>query len=167
VNILVKILSTSVSAGARIAKFLGLGNADVQTAAVAAPYGIDSNPVKDMVAIYSSTIQQGEPVIIGYINRNAIAEVGGLRMYSTNANGAEQVYIYLRASGKIELAGNTDNVVRYLALNNGIQQMGADINTNLAAIATAINAIVPGSYTPVPVVPNISAAKVNEVQTTS
>jgi hypothetical protein len=120
-----------------------------------------------MVAIYSSTIQQGEPVIIGYINRNSIAEVGGLRMYSTNANGAEQVYIYLRASGKIELAGNTDNVVRYLALNTGIQQMGTDINTNLAAIATAINAIVPGSYTPVPVVPNISAAKVDEVQTTS
>jgi len=166
VNILVKILSTTVSAGARIAKFLGLGNADVQTAAVAAPYGIDSNPVKDMVAIYSSTIQQGEPVIIGYINRNSIAEVGGLRMYSTNTDGQEQVYIYLRASGKIELAGNGDNVVRYIALDAGLQQSIVTLNTNYTTLVSLL-AGVGLVYTPTPVTLDISAAKVNEVETTS
>ncbi len=155
-----------MSAGARIAKFLGLGNADVQTAAVAAPYGIDSNPVKDMVAIYSSTIQQGEPVIIGYINRNSIAEVGGLRMYSTNADGQEQVYIYLRASGKIELAGTGDNVVRWTPLNTNLQQSINTLNTNYTTLVSLL-AGVGLVYAPTPVTLDISAAKVDEVQTTS
>ncbi len=137
----------------------------MQTAAVAAPYGIDSNPIKDMVAIYSSTIQQGEPVIIGYINRNSIAEVGGLRMYSTNAGGQEQVYIYLRASGKIELAGNTDNVVRWIPLNAAEQQMVGLVNQNFATLATLLGSL-GVTFVPTPVTIDISAAKVEEVQTT-
>lgn len=163
---LVKILSTSVKAGKRIAKFLRFGNADVQTSAVAAPYGVDSNPVKDMVAIYSPTTEQGQTVIIGYINKNAVAEVGALRLFSTNTQGDEQVYLYLRANGKIELAGNTDNVVRWTALNASLQQAISTINANYGTLVTLLGGV--GLvYSPTPVNLDISSAKVDEVQTTS
>jgi hypothetical protein len=76
-----KTISTAVSKiGTRLQKFLGMGRKDVQETEVCQPFGIDGNSVKDMVAIYSPTLVKGETVVIGYINKNAIAEVGGLRL---------------------------------------------------------------------------------------
>jgi len=75
--------------------------------------------------------------------------------------------IYFR-DGKITFKiGDTeggDFAVKHTQLNTGIQQMATDINAELVKIAAAINAIVPGSYTPTPIVPDISSSKVEKIE---
>ena len=49
----VKITSTSIDElSRRIIKFLRLGRSDVQDSIQVAPFGFDSCPVKDMIAVY-------------------------------------------------------------------------------------------------------------------
>src|SRR5690606_28196520 len=90
---------------------------DVQERIQVSPHGIDSNPVKDMVAIYGQTSSDGKAVIIGYMLKNQIAKPGELRMFSTNAQGSEQTFIYLTDNGQILMGGNVDNLVKFTGLN--------------------------------------------------
>jgi hypothetical protein len=162
----VKVISTAIdSYQRRVVKFLRMGKYDVQTAVEASPYGIDSNPIKDMEAIYAQTDGRGDQVIIGYINKNKVANAGELRIYSTDLSGVEKFYVYLKNNGTLEMGGVADNAVRYSPLNTAIQQQKTDINTELGKIASAINAIVPGSYTPALISINISGSKINEIKT--
>ena len=131
---LVKILSTAVDKlGRLLPKFERLGKDDIQTSLQATPFGIDSNPVKDMVAIYGATSEKGKTVIIGYINKNSVAEVGGNRLFSTDSGGAEKSVIYLRANGDIELNGDDDNLVRFKKLSDGFDTLKSDLNSLVTA----------------------------------
>jgi len=127
---LVKVLSTSIDDfSRRVVKFLRLGKSDVQTALEAAPYGVDSNPVADMVAVYAPTGEKGKTVIVGYINKLQLSAPGETRLYSTDANGELQTFLWLKADGTMELAGNTDNMVRYSELETAFNQLKSDFNT--------------------------------------
>lgn len=136
----VKILSSSINQGKRVLKFLRYGRQDVQTSVEVMPFGVDSNPVKDMVAIYSETAQNGKTVIIGYINKNQVAEIGGFRTYSTDADGNVTGYTYLRSNGDLELLGNTNFAVKYNELATSFNELQQQWNT-------FANAYVPGSPT--------------------
>lgn len=170
---LVKIYSTVIdSLKRRIPKFLRYGLRDVQTAQVVAPWGIDSHPIKNAIAAFSETSDKGSPIILGYINVSKKVEVGTedhaaigeLRLYSTNAAGEQKIYLWLKNDGTMELGGSTRNVVKYQELDAGLQQMATDINVELTKISVVLNGLVPGSYTPVPIVPEISSAKSNNVK---
>jgi len=149
----------------RVIKVFVKGRDDVRAAINASPHGIDSNPVKDMVAVYANGEVKGQQVILGYLNKEAIAEVGGSRIFSTNANGVEQIAIYLRANGTIEVGGDSDFMVRYSALETAFNELQDKFNT-------FANAYVPGSPTTVGMPPavlpstaNITLAKINEIKT--
>lgn len=124
----VKIISTSIKSAIRIVKFLRYGKSDVQEVQQALPYGLDSNPVKDMIALHAETGQVGKSAVIGYLNLNAVAEVGGTRMYSTDEDGAVQFAIYLRADGTAEVGGDTDFMVRYSELESAFNELKSDFN---------------------------------------
>jgi len=161
----VKIISTEIDElRRRLVKFLRFGKNDVQTAIEAAPYGVDSHPVKDMIALYAPTTQNGKSVIVGYLNKNQLAEVGELRLFSTNTQGDEQAYVWLRSSGDIELNGDTDNLIRYSKLSNRLNTLVSDINAELAEIAIGISAA-GGAYTPVPIAIDISDTKIDNLKT--
>jgi hypothetical protein len=120
---LVKIISNSVVNGKRILKFLKYGLSDVRTAPESAPWGIDCNAPKDAIAVYVKTEHNGDDVIIGYINRNQLAEIGGLRLYSENG------YIYLRQNGNLELLGNSNFAVKYNELETAFNDLKQQWNT--------------------------------------
>ena len=164
-NNIVKVISTSVTEGLRQIKFLLMGRSDVQEVPQVAPFGIDSNPIKDSIAVYSKTLQDGEAVIIGYIPKISLAELGELRLYSTDSNGAEKTYTLLKNDGNIEINGNTDNMVRHSNLSTSFINYSSNVGTELGKIAAAINAIAPGSYTPVVPSIDISTAKIDNVKT--
>lgn len=161
---LTKIISTAIDSGKRIVKILGFGKSDVQTSNEAVAFGIDGNPIKDMVAIQMDTSQRGKTVIVGYINKNQIAESGELRLYSLNDSGAEQAHVYLKKDGNLELNGNADNAVKFIPLDSGLQAEAVLINAELAKIAAVLNTLLPGSYVPTPVTVNITPAKVATVK---
>jgi hypothetical protein len=138
----------------------GRGTYDPRTATDVAPYGVDSCPEDDAQMIYADTEAQDQQITLGVVNEDAKATKGQTRLYC-----AGSAYVLLKTS-TIELAGTADNAVRYTALNTALQAEATGINANLTAISAAINAIVPGSYTPTPVTINITAAKINEIKTT-
>lgn len=162
---LVTIISTEIDKlQRRIAKFRRFGKNDIQTSFISAPAGIDSNPIQDLVAVYAETSEKGKTILVGFINKNAIAKQGELRIFSTNSSGIEQTYIYLTDDGNIELGGKLDNLVKYIALDAALQTEAGLINVELAKIAAVLNSIIPNSYTPVPIQVNTTAAKAQKLK---
>lgn len=130
----------------------------------AAPFGVDSNPIAGLKAIYSDTSLKGKGVIIGYLNESNLTDEGETRLYSMNSEGELQTYILLKADGVIELAGNSHNAVRYTPLNTAIQSFKTALQTELGLIASGI-AAGGGSYTPGLLSIDISASKIDEIKT--
>lgn len=161
---LVKIISSEKDKLKRlIVKHLGFGKNDVKTSISSAPYGVDSNPIKDMIAIYMETEEKGRTVLVGYINKNSIALPGELRLYATDSNGVEKSYVWLKNDGKVRLNGDADNLVRHAALNTALQAEVNKINIELAKIATGL-AGVGGVYTVAPITLDITGAKVDNLR---
>lgn len=163
---LVKVISDTFNTfKQRVVKVYGFGIDDVKTALETGPYGLDSNPIKGMIAIYSQTADKGERVIIGYINKNQKAQPGEFRTFATDASGGEIFYTWMKSNGTMELGGSIDNLIRYTALNTALQAEVVKINAELVKIAAGVNAIVPGSYVVTPVTLDISLSKINELKT--
>lgn len=154
----------------RVMKVLGMNGA--ATADHVTPFGDDSVPVQGMDAIYAETASDELPIIIGYINTNAMAAEGEKRLFSLtkvinidgSINYVESFYTWHKNDGTYEIGGNTDNAVRYSALNTALQNEITALNSELTKIQLAITSL-GGTYTRLPVSLNITAAKINEIKT--
>ena len=178
-NKIIKVISSQIdSKGRRLIKSLGWGADDVQETLNVTPFGDDSSPIKDMVAIYSETSDIGNPVVIGYVNKNQIADVGEKRIFSTDANGVEQISLHLKNDGTAEFGGNSDFMVRYSDLETAFNQLKSDLNALTTAYnshihittATVLATPTPGIIAPTlstgtPSTADISGAKINEIKT--
>lgn len=160
-----KVISSFVKNTKMLIKVFVLGNKDVQTPVQVSPYGVDGNPIKDMIALYAPTNEYGQNAIVGYIHKNYKAEPGELRLFCTDTNGAEKFFVWLKKDGSIEIGGNADNAVRYSPLNTAMTQLQTDINTQLALISAGISAA-GGSYTPGNISIDISGSKIDDIKTT-
>lgn len=159
-----KIYNSILKNGTRFIKVLRFGKSDVQTPREIAPFGVDSSPIKDMVAIYSETSERGKSVIVGYINPKQVAQPGETRLFSLNFLGEEAATVYLTKNGNIELNGNSDNLVKFTPLNNSVNGFTSQLQTELLAISTAI-ATLGGTYVPSTLNFNITASKADTVKT--
>ena len=166
---LVKTISTEFGNEARrIIKVLGMGKKDIQTPYESMPYGMDSNPIKGMVALQANTGEMGKTAIIGYINVNQLAKIGENRLYSTDEGGTEKAYIWLRNDENIEIGGDSDFMVRYSELETAFNQLKQDFNTHIhTTTATVGPTAVPGVLTPPTVTSSadISGAKIEDIKT--
>lgn len=170
-NTIVKTLSTRVDDyGKRVVKFLRLGKNDVQEKAIASIPGIDANPIKDMRAVMIPTQMLGKEVIVGFLVKNQESEPGEIRVFSVDDDGAEQIAIYLKKNGTIEIGGNGDFAVRFNALETGFNALKTQLNTfmtvynahtHLDPVSGSTGA---PSATGVAATASISAAKVDEVK---
>lgn len=113
------------------------GKSDTRTAKNTAPYGVDSNPIKDCVAIYAKTEMNGKEYIIGYVNKDLVSQVGESRLFSTDSNGGLQFNVWLSNDGKLYL-GTSDlktdyqkHLARFEELKQGFDQFKADFNTHI------------------------------------
>ena len=156
-----KVRDFVIENGKRILKVDQYG---AKTAKVAANYGDDSQPLKNMTAIYSPTAVNSEPVIIGYINTNQVAEEGEKRIFSQSLDGALSFSIHLKTDGTCEIGGNIDNAVRFNALSSSLTTSDNLLNAELAKIAAAIGSL-GGAYVVVPVTTDISTSKIEEIKT--
>jgi len=159
-----KVISTSIdSLNRMVVKILRLGKSDVQTSKQVSPYGFDSNPIKNMVAIHSDTGERGKTIIVGYINKNQITEKGESRIFSTDENGLLKTAIHLKNDGTIEVGGNSDFMVRYSALETAFNELQQKFNTHTHAGVTAgvgVTAIPSALSTG-----DITASKIEEIKT--
>lgn len=173
---MVKIESFSFDkASRRIGKFLRFGNADSQTAIEASPHGIDGAPVKGKMAVYARTSNYSKKVLIGYLNTNQISDPGELRLYSTDDQGVEQAYAWLRNDGNLELNGDQDFIVRFSQLESAFNTLKADLNTLISTYNAHTHVYSPGPSPAAPTAPttstgtpsnaDVSGAKVDNVKT--
>jgi hypothetical protein len=137
---LVKILSTSVDKlGRLVPKFIRFGQKDAQTSIQAAPSGIDSNPIKDMVAVYSSTSEIGKTVILGYFNRNVLAQIGEIAIYSVDASGTLKAYVWAKNNGEVLLNGDENGgLIKIASLKD---QYDTNMNGLKLSVETALQAV--------------------------
>jgi len=176
-NRFVKIISTKADdIGRRLVKSLGWGKDDVQETKVASSFGDDSNPVENMVAVYSPTSDIGNPVIIGYINKNQIADIGEKRIFSTDSDGNVVFAIHLKNDGTAEIGGNSDFLVRFNELESGFNQIKSDLNDLVSAFNSHMHATaatgppvpptpIPSQIPATPSTASISGAKIEEIKT--
>ena len=172
---IVKILESSIKDLRLITKILRFGKSDSHTAFVSQPAGIDSRPIKGQRAVFAETANDQEPVLIGYINENAKADEGEIRLYSIDSDGNEKNYFYILKDGTIEVGGDSDFMVRYSALSTAFDELKTDFNSHITNWNTFSTAYVPGGPSvqglpptasgSTPSAADISGAKIEEVKT--
>lgn len=119
----------------------GVGTYDPRTAAESTPYGVDSSPIKDMVAVYGFTASDDDQVVLGYINKEALATQGELRLFSTDANGTFKCNVWLQDNGDILIgdskipASYVNNFVKWTELNTALQALVLAINANFTTLS--------------------------------
>lgn len=155
-----KLKSSSIEQGKRILKVLQFGP---KTAKEVGPFGFDSSAPENWTAIYGETSNKGESVVIGYINKNQLAEVGGSRVYALDSSGEVVSFVYARASGVLELNGSEFSGVRFQNLVQAINAQNVLINAELAKIAVSIGAL-GGSYTPGTISTNLASSESTTVK---
>lgn len=155
-----KFKSSVIESGKRIMKVTQFG---VKTAKESYPFGFDSVPPEGWTAIYSETSNKSESVIIGYINKNQLAEAGSSRMFSLGNSGEVSGYVYVRASGILELNGNEFSSVRFEKLVQAINAQNLLINAELTKIAVSISAL-GGSYIPGTIRTNLTSSESETVK---
>lgn len=144
----VTVISTEINnLSQRIVKFLRNGKDDIQTTEQITPFGVDSNPLKDMVAIYSPTKTKGGNVIIGYINRNQLADIGENRIFSEDSSGDLSTFIWLKNDGTMQIGGDSDNMVRYSTLKSEYDKT-KDVLDSILTILTGAPINEPGNGSP-------------------
>lgn len=158
---LCKVNETFISGKFRILKVQQFG---AKTANECSPFGEDSNPLKNMTAIFAKTSEAGSSVIIGYINENQLANLGEKRIFSLKETGELSSYIWLKNDKTIEINGNNDNLVRFLPLNKALFNLDSNINAELSKISAAI-ASLGGTYVNSVVKTDINDAKIEEIKT--
>lgn len=147
-----KVKSSSIEFGERILKVLQFG---AKTANECGPFGIDSNPIENMTAIYSITSNAGEDVILGYINKNQLAEPGETRLFSLDSEGILKGEFWIKNDGTILMNGGGYSAVRFENLNAKLLDQKDDINTELTKINASISAL-GGTYTISPITLDLS-----------
>jgi hypothetical protein len=163
---IVKVFSTEVdNLKRRVVKFLRYGSSDFQTSLEAGPFGFDSNPIKDMVAIYAESGTKGKTLIVGYLNKNQVANVGEVRLYSTDENGQQKMYAWLKNDGTMELGGDSDHLVRFSKLEEGFNKLRDDFNTFAQAYTPGGPSSVGTPPTIMQSQASIADAKINEIKT--
>lgn len=142
--------STSLNnAKTRLIKFIGWGPNDVKQHAECMPYGLDSNPVNNMKAVYIQN-SGGQLVVIGYINVNQKADVGEFRVYATDKDGNLQGSIWLKNTGEIDiLATGSPKTIK---LNSGSSKavLGDKLTTVLNDVSNILSAVQVWSLTVTP-----------------
>jgi len=156
-----KLKSSSIEQGKRILKVFQFG---AKTAKESSPFGFDSSAPENWTAIFGETSNKGESVIIGYINKNQLAEVGSSRIYAIGSSGEVVGYVHSRASGVLELNGSEFSGVRFQPLKSAIDAKDIQVAGELAKIALVLNSLVPGSYTPGPITTNLTSTESQTVK---
>lgn len=155
-----KFFESALEAGKRVLKVNQFG---AKTANESMPFGIDSNPIKDMTAIYAETSNDSESLIIGYINESQLSESGETRIFSLDENKVLKAFVWCKNNGEIHLNGSDSTAVKFEQLKTSLQSTDTAINAELLKIQTAI-ATLGGTYVKVDITTNIDSSKSEKVK---
>lgn len=134
-----------------------------KTADECAPFGFDGNPPNEMDAIFLETAAGGEPVIIGYIQTQRLANQGEARLYALNENNNLSTYLWLRKDQTVEIGGNNENLVKFSKLQQELLNLQNKLNSEMTKIASGISTA-GGVYIPDAITINIQSSKTDLIK---
>lgn len=130
-------ISSTLESLKRVVNINLFGNQDPRSAVEVGPFGVDSSPRgKDLFAVYAKTGRDGDEIILGYINKQQIAQRGEMRIYSMASDNDYATDIILRADGTIEVGGYANHMTQFEGLQTAFNQLRSDFN----ALVTLYNA---------------------------
>jgi hypothetical protein len=129
-NNLAKIVSSKVQEGLRLVKSLVQGSNDSREAYLVQPFGEDSAPDENsgLIGLYAYTGHNGEPVLIGYVYGDSKVKSGEKRLFSTDGQGSEQMFIYFTQEAELHLGGDKDFVTRFNEMEKAFNELKDDLN---------------------------------------
>jgi len=152
-------------------RILKVNQFGVKTADQVSSFGDDSSPINDTLAVYASTSENSDNIIIGYINKNQKSTPGEKRIFSLNQNGELSFSIHLRTDGTCEIGAADDNAVRYSKLESAFNQLKSDFNNLVMQYNlhqhTAANGATPPTTQGVATQADISQAKIESIKVPS
>jgi hypothetical protein len=92
------------------------------------------------------------------------AQGGEEKWFSRDAGGAKAAEIILKEDSSIEINGNNDFIISFNSLKSILDTFITNLNLEFTNVATAINSIVPLTYTPTTITLDITPAKVADVK---
>ena len=150
--ILSKVIKSINANGLRqlIVQCFGLN--DARTATQIGPFGVDSQPLKDIRVIYANTAKAGNSFIVGCVNINNLAQDGESRYYSLKDNGDLCTYIWLHnqtGEGQIEIGGTDNYAVKYNELATQFNELKGKFNSLVTLFNTHVHTggTLPGGVT--------------------
>jgi len=155
-----KVDTTQIEEGFRTVKVEQYG---AKTADIIQPFGDDSNPIRNMIAVFTETDTDGNPIVIGYFNKDVAAAEGEKRLYSVDSNGSQKAFMWLKNDGKLQLNGTGDNAVRFTPLEAELMSMIQKMNIELTKIQAGISSA-GGSYVKTDINADFSKSKVDNVE---
>lgn len=96
--------------------------------------GDDSVPQKDDFTTLVKVEGKGKYIAVGILNNSEGIEKGEKRLYSRDANGAEQSEIHLKNDGTIVINNGTDFLVRYNELETAFNQLKQDFDDFVSTV---------------------------------
>lgn len=152
------------------------GAKDVREAPLVQPFGVDANPVANLRAIYASTTAQGEKIFLGFINTDALAEAGEIRIYSVG--DGDTASVWCKADGTLELNGDEDFAVLFNKLKIEFNSLKSTVTDLVGAFNAHQHATagtgppvsptpIPGQIPATPPSANIDNAKNSRIKTNS
>lgn len=159
-------ISSTIKNAIRKLTVVRFGKTDIVTANECLPFGVDSQGIPNMIAVYSDTKINGEPVIIGWLNRSAIANVGEIRLFSTDSSGSpvynvklsNEGILYMGVSKNFDTSYN-DFLVKFNELKAGFDQLVNDYNAHTHETGTGESSI-PTTLS----VASIDASKISNIK---
>lgn len=143
------------------------GGSDVLTAEEYGPYGVDSRPIKDIIAAYTRSAKDGDDLIIGVLNKDRKAEVGEIRLFSTNSSGVLKFNVWLRNDGFMlagasgEPADYTNFAVLFNEMKTEFNSLKSDHNTLAQKWNAFCNSYTPGSPSTTGLPPTLTTSTVS------
>ena len=167
----VSVISTRFNdLGQMLTKLLKSGRNDVQEVITASVPGVDSVPTKDTRALYETTDISGENFVIGFLVKDRKAKEGEIRLFATDAQTAEQIYLWLKNNGEIHFGGNAGNLTRYQELETAFNELKSKVNALITNYNTHIHATPAGASSAITTpaqqsTADITGAKINQLKT--
>ena len=136
------VLTRVKEATAEFIKVLRFGKYDVQTSSQIVPFGVDSKPTKNMLAVHSTTANKDKSIVLGYEYNSSKTSEGEARFYSTNSDGSEEkADIKLTNNGIVEINGNADFMVRYSKLETAYNELKTAHNETVISLNAVITTL--------------------------
>jgi hypothetical protein len=163
---IVQAISQRLSNAFRVLNVLRFGSSDVISGYESAPSGYDGAPIANVTAVFSETKVNGRNVIVGYIDKNKVAQAGESRLFSQDQDGNLLFNVYLGNDGNLYLGTSPtlSDYADFLVKFNELKTAWENFRDNEYNLHTHETGTGPSSPPETPAITSFDSAKADNLK---